>query len=94
MRTTFDDHELPVTGDTAEEYAKFRRRLFVTFDKKGKYTENREDHLGTKVGVDENDLWLVAQACERNLTFVTHDKMKNINAIVQGDVRIVNWPDK
>lgn len=48
--------------------------------------------LGRKVNIDENDLWLVAQACERNLVFVTHDHMSRIAEIVGSDVTIELWP--
>lgn len=93
MRETFELPELPITADTAIEYAKFRNRLFSRFDRKGKYTENREDKLGQKVGIDENDLWLAAQACERNLTLITHDGMSRIVEIVDEDVIIDEWPN-
>jgi tRNA(fMet)-specific endonuclease VapC len=107
IRETFEIPQLPVTDGSAIEYAKFRRRLFSKFTKKGKYPELREDKLGEKIGIDENDLWLVAQACERNLTFVTHDKMEKIVEVVGGtvtvsgtvaeisggDVRILLWHD-
>ena len=93
IRETFEIPQLPVTEATAQEYAKFRRRLFDKFDKKGKFTENREDKLGQKVHVDENDLWLVAQACERNLSFITQDNMIRIQEVVDSDVDITVWPD-
>ena len=86
--------ELAISSNTAEDYANFRRRLFDRFDKKGKYSEDREDLLGQKVGIGENDLWLAAQACERNLILVTGDKMKRIREIVDQGVRIEIWPEK
>jgi predicted nucleic acid-binding protein len=48
-----------------------------------------KDHLGNKIGIDENDLWIVALAAERNLTLITHDRMRRIRDVVQQDVRIV-----
>ena len=94
MRNTFEVPELPITGFKGEHYATFRRRLFDRFDKAGKYTEDREDKLGRKLGIDENDLWLAAQACERNLILVTGDAMERIREIVDGDIRIEIWPEK
>ena len=74
-------------------YGMFRRRLFERFDKSGKYTEDREDKLGRKCNVDENDLWIAAQAAGRNLALVTLDKMSVIKTLVDDDVRIITWPD-
>jgi len=90
---TFEIPELVVSKDTGWEYAAFRRMLFSKFDRKGKYAENCEDCLGSKVGVDENDLWLVAQAKERNLTFVTIDGMSHIKEVVGDLVAIEPWSD-
>jgi tRNA(fMet)-specific endonuclease VapC len=92
MREHFDVPALPVTGDSAIHYAQFRRRLFDKYKRCGKYTEQHEDLLGEKVNIDENDLWLVAQACERNLVFVTHDRMTRIREIVGSDVTVEIWP--
>lgn len=93
MRETFEVPALEITASTGREYAKFRRQLFAKFKKVSKYTENYEDHLGTKIGIDINDLWLVAQACERNLTFVSNDKMSKIKDVVGTEVRIDLWPE-
>lgn len=60
IRETFEWPELPITGWTGDAYAKFRRRLFDRFDRKGKHTECREDKLGVKVSVDERD---IARTC-------------------------------
>jgi tRNA(fMet)-specific endonuclease VapC len=90
---TFEVPELHITAATALEYAKFRRRLFTRFTRCGKFTENCEDRLGAKIGIDENDLWLVAQACERKLKFITNDNMERIREIVDSDVEIEVWPE-
>ncbi len=93
MRESFEIPQLAVTEATAQEYAKFRRRLFDKFTRKGKYPEVFEDHLGKQLGIDENDLWLVATAAEHHLNFVTNDKMERINDIVRTDAKIVRWLD-
>jgi predicted nucleic acid-binding protein len=94
IRETFEVPQLSITAATAIEYAKFRR---VCFDKLApkynKFIECREDMLGKKLGIDENDLWLVAQASERNLTFVTNDKMNRLVQAVGGAVPITFIPD-
>jgi len=37
---------------------------------------------GVALGIDENDLWLVAQSIERGLVFVSTDKMTRIRQAV------------
>ncbi len=49
---------------------------------------------GRELGIDENDLWIVAQAAERNLVLVTHDKIVRIREALQNigaGVRIEDW---
>lgn len=46
------------------------------------------------LGIDENDLWLVSQAAEMNLVFVTKDGMHKIRDAVDEvcpDLSIENW---
>lgn len=89
----FETPQIPITDGDAWDYARFRRALFDLTDKQGKYTEDREDKLGRKCNVDENDLWLVAQACNHNLTLVTADAaMGVIKTAVSGEVVIETWP--
>jgi predicted nucleic acid-binding protein len=91
IRATFEIPELPITSATAQSYAMFRRKLCNSFIKKGSYIQNYEDALSDKIGIDENDLWLVAQAHERNLIFATSDKMHHINTVVTGLVTVELW---
>ncbi len=92
ISNTFEVPEVPIIGSTAWEYANFRRRLFSRFTRVDKFTENHEDSLGSKLSIDENDLWLAAQACERNLTLVTSDKMARIREVVDSDIDVEYWP--
>ena len=91
---------LPVSRDTAEPYALIRAALFERFGprpKKG--NKKRAEELcypttGRELGIDENDLWIVAQAAERNLVLVTHDKLVRIQDALQDIepcVRIEDW---
>lgn len=93
IRENFADHELCISPYAGEQYGDCKRRLFDKTDKKGKYTECREDKLGQKCGIDENDLWLVAQACEKNLVLITTDEMARLKEVVDDPRRILTWPD-
>jgi tRNA(fMet)-specific endonuclease VapC len=94
IHNEFEVPQLAVTASTAIYYAQFRRTCFSTLaPKKFKFIESREDMLGEKLGIDENDLWIAAQACERNLILVTNDKMARLVQAVGGTVQIDFIPD-
>ena len=71
---------LPVSRHTAEPYGQIRGALFERFAPKSKKTKTKraeemcDPTTGRELGIDENDLWIVAQAAERNLVLVTNDK--------------------
>ena len=49
-----------------------------------------------ELGFDENDLWIVAQAVERNLVLVTSDKMNRIRDTVRSlyrELRFEDWTE-
>jgi predicted nucleic acid-binding protein len=89
---TFDPHLLDITHSTAQEYAKLRRYICDNYYKKSKYIELYEDAQANILGIDENDLWLVAQAYEHNLTFVTNDKMFRIKEVLGHMIDVETWP--
>jgi predicted nucleic acid-binding protein len=93
MRNTFEVPRLEITDSTAPYYADIRRKLFDRYDVKNKYLENREDHLGNKCNVDENNVWIVSQALDRNLFLITNDKMNRIKDVLDDPKSIVIWPD-
>ena len=70
---------LPITHHTAREYAQLKTRIAVTWmkdalsKKRRRWVENWEDVTGQRLQIDENDLWICAQARERNLMLVTSD---------------------
>src|ERR1044071_5515867 len=76
-----------VTRHTAQCYGEIRAALFEKFSPKGLRHGLRPEQLkdpvtATELGIDENDLWLVSQAYERNLIFVTADKTVHLRDVV------------
>jgi tRNA(fMet)-specific endonuclease VapC len=71
-----------VTKHTAEEYGRLKATLAVKLLNKAikrearpRWVEEWTDHVtGKKLQADENDLWLGAQAIERNLVLLTTDR--------------------
>ena len=87
---------LDVTRSTASIYGDLRARLFNKFapdDKrtKGMRPEQLTDPETSKqLGIQENDLWIAAQAIERNLVLVSNDAMKRIK-VVAPELRVEDW---
>jgi predicted nucleic acid-binding protein len=85
---------LDVTRHTAAEYAELKAILAKTYLAKAmrrerpRWLENWVDKAtGQTLQVDENDLWMCAQARERNLVLVTADaKMQRVS---QADPTVV-----
>ena len=81
----------------AQRYGEVRALLFEKFAskekrKKGLRPEQLIDPITAKeLGIQENDLWITAQALERNITLVTHDKLYRISEVVGDDLQIENW---
>lgn len=81
---------LAITEHTAEVYGELRARLFQKFAPRSfkgkvmtKWPEDLVDRTTAKeLGIQENDLWLAAQAIERNLVLVTNDKMNRIRGAI------------
>ena len=91
---------LEVSRHTAEPYGRVRACLAQKFPPAGGWhKKKRAEQLYDPVtalalGIDENDLWLVAQAVERNLVLVSSDKMNRIReavAEVYGSFRVEDW---
>ena len=82
---------------TANTYGKLRSLLFDKYAPKDKRKKNlRPEQLvdpitSLELGIQENDLWIVAQAMVRNLTLVTNDKLTRIREVVGTDLDIKNW---
>lgn len=85
--------ELDITHHTATAYAELKASLAVKYlanplrRKRPPYLENWIDQATSKaLGVGENDLWMCAQAKERDLVFVTTDKKMQRIADVDSEV--------
>lgn len=89
---------LNVTQHTATAYAELKRAVAEKHMPKAmakkatrpRFVEDWVDETsGKKLGIDENDLWMCAQAKERDLIFVTSDK-KMVNRIgaANSDLRL------
>ena len=91
---------LMVSRHTAEPYGRIRAALFDKLGPKPRKSKRKraeelcDPTTGRELGIDENDLWIVAQAAERNLILVTHDKMVRIRDALQEPeigVQIEDW---
>lgn len=93
---------LQVSKHTAEPYGRIRATLTNKFPPRGGWPRNgkkRAEQLydpvaARELGIDENDLWIVAQAVERNLVLVTSDKMARVRAAVSdvfSQFRVEDW---
>jgi tRNA(fMet)-specific endonuclease VapC len=74
-----------VTRHTRIYYGDLKAKLFVKFPPKSA-SENHPERCvdratGAELGIDENDLWMAAQAIEHNLILVTNDEMKRIREV-------------
>ena len=73
---------LDIGPHTASVYAELKAKVAHKYlpnvlrnERRPKYVEEWKDKVtGHRLGIDENDLWMCAQAKERGLVFVTADK--------------------
>lgn len=91
---------LAIDRHTAEPYGRIRGALFDKYapkelKPKAKRPEQLIDPITAQpLGIDENDLWIAAQAVEFNLCLVTGDAMSRIREaikLVYPDFVIVDW---
>ena len=87
---------LDITKATRICYGLLRASVFE------KYTPNARRRRGLRpeqlidpvtsreLGIQENDLWIAAQALEYNLVLVTNDKMDRIRDVCE-DLQVENW---
>lgn len=79
-------YTLNISKATGSAYAELKSRLFDKFSQKETRKKRRVEQLadpetGLSLGVDENDVWITAQAIEHKLILISHDKMRNITAV-------------
>jgi len=82
---------------TANKYGELRALLFDKYAPKDKRKKNlRPEQLvdpitSLELGIQENDLWISAQAMVRNMTLATDDKLSRIREVAGGDLQTKNW---
>lgn len=88
----------PIDKHTAKTYGELRARLFEKYAPKDKKRKGlRPEQLidpvtSLELGIQENDLWITAQAVTFNLTLVTNDKkMGRIHEVADGELHVDNW---
>jgi predicted nucleic acid-binding protein len=87
---------LRVARSTASVYGNLRARVFEKYApgekrKKGMRPEELTCPTTSKeLGVQENDLWVAAQAIERNLVLVSNDAMKRIRDVAS-ELQVEDW---
>mgnify|MGYP003580169682 CR=1 FL=1 len=82
-------YELEISASTRFDYAFILSRIWQLHPPGSKKT-GTEEHL-RRLGVDINDVWVVAVAREHNLTLVTQDSMSCIREAVGPEVRFECW---
>lgn len=91
---------LDITRHVAEQYGQMRGWLFNTCSPKTLRTKaKRAEQLvfpatGQELGIDENDLWIAAQAMTHNLVLVTHDRRGNFGKVLQQfatSLKVEDW---
>lgn len=99
-RRVFDQvfAEMPVTHKTDRYYGQLKARLFERFAPRDIKARSLRLGLlldpvaGEVLGVDENDVWIAAQAVESKLVLVTNDKLTRIReSAAVLDLQIENW---
>ena len=86
---------LDVRKTTRVYYGPLRARLFEKFAPKNLRKQIRLAQLidpvtDKSLGIQENDLWIAAQAIEYNLVLVTHDRMQHLRDVA-GDLMVEDW---
>jgi tRNA(fMet)-specific endonuclease VapC len=93
---------LPIDHHTAQYYGRIRAELFQRFaprDHKGKVKTRYSDDLidlstGKQLGIQENDLWIVAIAVQYNLSFVTGDRAGGMRRVLHAAVFSCAYDDR
>ena len=85
---------LEMTKHVAEQYGEMRAWLFNNCGPNAKKSKaKRAEELvnpttGKELGIDENDIWIAAQAKTHNLVLVTHDSRGNFGKILKQFARL------
>jgi tRNA(fMet)-specific endonuclease VapC len=87
---------LEVRKSTANPYGALRAALFERFAPVPKRKALRPEQLvdpisAAQLGIQENDVWIAAQAIEHNLVLVTNDKMSRLLEAAGGSLHLERW---
>jgi tRNA(fMet)-specific endonuclease VapC len=93
---------LDVTKHTVEPYSDLRAALFRLHsprDRKGRLTAKRPEELwestsAKELGLQENDLWIAAQAIQYNLVLITEDHMRRVQEVsttLEYPLQLASW---
>jgi tRNA(fMet)-specific endonuclease VapC len=87
---------LDITKATRIPYGSLRASVFEKYApnerrRRGLRPEQLIDPVTSReLGIQENDLWIAAQALEYNLVLVTNDRMGRIRDVCE-DLQVENW---
>ena len=87
---------LDITKATRIYYGALRASIFEKYApnprrRRGLRPEQLIDPVTSReLGIQENDIWIAAQALEYNLVLVTNDKMDRIRDVCE-DLQVENW---
>lgn len=90
MKLTFGPRLVVIDKSVGETYGLLKAKCCAKY-KKTK-PELWVSTSGFSLGIQENDLWLVAQAMTFDLTFITTDAMCQIKKAVGNSANIEYWP--
>jgi tRNA(fMet)-specific endonuclease VapC len=87
---------LRIHRSTSIHYGHIRANLFKKYAPKNKRSGLRPCQLvdpitATSLGIQENDLWIAAQAIEFNLVLVTHDRLSCIKEVASELLEVEDW---
>jgi len=85
-----------IQQSTSTFYGQIRARLFKKFAPRNGKRNLRPCQLldpvtATALGIQENDLWIAAQAIEFNLVLVTHDRMNRLREVASDILVFEDW---
>lgn len=91
---------LDITRHVAEQYGRMKAWLFKACEPKAGWSKKkRAEQLeypatGHELQIDENDLWIAAQAMTHSLVLVTHDRRGNFGKVLtqfSASLRVEDW---
>ncbi len=87
---------LRIQRSTLIPYGEIRASLFKKFAPKNRRNGLRPCQLvdpvtATSLGIQENDLWIAAQAIEFNLVLVTHDRTIHLEEVAADFLEFEDW---